>query len=576
MNKKDIVKALETIAVYLEIQGENSFKVSAYRRAAQALESDERSLAAIGDVSRLKGIGSGTAAVIDELKETGRSSLLEQLTEAIPNGLLPLLHLPGLGGKKIARLYGELGVTDLTSLEKVCREGQVRGLSGFGKKSEEKLLAAIEEVGKRPDRLPVAYMLRAAEEIERQLREIPSVQRFSRAGSLRRLSETVKDLDFVVATEDPQACRAAILALAGISEIVNQGNTKLTVAFAFDYEVQADFRLVEPDAYATALHHFTGSKEHNVKMRQLAKARGEKISEYGIETIETGEVSTFTDEAAFFAHFGLKEIPPELRVGGEEINKFETDVRLISESDVRADLHMHTTWSDGAYTIEEMAEAARQLGYEYIAITDHSKSLVVAKGLDEEKLARQREEICRLNEKYDDFTLFSGTEMDILPNGRLDFEDEVLAKLDFVIASIHSSFSQSRKQIMERLKTAIYNPHVDLVAHPTGRLIGRRKGYDVDVAQLIEWARETDTALELNANPNRFDLAANWLRLAQEAGVRLSVNTDAHYKENLTYMKVGISFAKKGWIRPETVINTYTKQQFLAFLNRNRGEPRSS
>ncbi|HEX7066325.1 MAG TPA: DNA polymerase/3'-5' exonuclease PolX [Bacillales bacterium] len=569
MNKKDIVKTLETIAVYLEIKGENSFKVSAYRKAAQALETDERSMAEIGNVAELKGIGKATAEVIDELAETGGSSLLEELKKEIPDGLIPLLGLPGLGGKKIARLYDELGVTDVDSLEKACRSHRVQGLEGFGKKTEDKILTAIEEAGTRPERLPVAFMLAVADDIDRQLVEIPAVERFSRAGSLRRLAETVKDLDYVIATTAPLETAEALFELNGVSGIVNKGETKVTVEFAYNYTVQADFRLVEPEAFATALHHFTGSSDHNVRMRQLAKERGEKISEYGIEVAETGEVRTFEDEASFFGHFGLNEIPPELRKGEEELDAFREEVRLIETADVKADLHMHSTWSDGSHTIEEMAEAARAKGYSHIAITDHSKSLVVAKGLSEDKLARQREEIDRLNDKYGDLTILAGVEMDILANGMLDYSDEILAELDFVIASIHSAFSQDRSVIMHRLKAALENPHVDLIAHPTGRLIGRRKGYDVDVKALIEMAKETGTALELNANPNRLDLSAEWLRMAQEMGVPLSINTDAHYMKNLDYMPIGLSAAKKAWIRPESVINTWTLPKLRQFLNRN-------
>ncbi|HEU5140227.1 MAG TPA: DNA polymerase/3'-5' exonuclease PolX [Bacillales bacterium] len=567
MNKKDIVKTLETIAVYLEIKGENSFKVSAYRKAAQALETDERSMAEIGNVAELKGIGKATAEVIDELAETGGSSLLEELKEQIPDGLIPLLGLPGLGGKKIARLYDELGVTDVASLEKACRAHRVQGLDGFGKKTEEKMLTAIQEAGTRPERLPVAFMLAVADDIDRQLATVPSVKRFSRAGSLRRLAETVKDLDYVIATTAPRDTAEALFNLNGVSGIVNKGETKVTVEFAYNYTVQADFRLVEPEAFATALHHFTGSSDHNVRMRQLAKERSEKISEYGIEVAETGEVLTFEDEASFFGHFGLNEIPPELRKGEEELEAFREEVRLIGSEDVKADLHMHSTWSDGSHTIEEMAEAARAKGYSHIAITDHSKSLVVAKGLSEEKLARQREEIERLNAKYKDLTILAGVEMDILADGMLDYTDEVLAGLDFVIASIHSAFSQNRASILRRLKAALENPHVDLIAHPTGRLIGRREGYDVDVKALIEMAKETGTALELNANPNRLDLSAEWLRMAQDMGVPLSINTDAHYMKNLDYMPIGLSAAKKAWLRPESVINTWTLPELRRFLS---------
>lgn len=566
MNKKDIVKALETIAVYMEIKGENSFKVSAYRRAAQTLETDERSMAEIGNVASLKGIGEATAEVIHELHDTGRSTLLDQMKEEIPSGLIPLLQLPGLGGKKIARLYQELGVTDMEGLKAVCQTHKVQALSGFGKKTEEKILSAIEEAGSRPERLPVAFMLQVADDIDHQLRETSAVKRFSRAGSVRRLSETVKDLDYVIATAEPEKVAQALFELEGISEVIAKGETKITVELAYNYAVQVDFRLVEPDAFPTALHHFTGSSDHNVKMRQLAKQRGEKISEYGIEVDQTGEILTFTDEASLYSHFGLHNIPPELRLGSHEIEAFKSEVPLISLEDVKADLHMHSTWSDGAYTIEEMAEVARSKGYSHIAITDHSKSLVVAKGLSVDQLKRQREEIDRLNQAYDDFTILAGIEMDILADGHLDYDEETLAEMDFVIASIHSAFTQKRSKIMDRLKAALSSPHVDLIAHPTGRIIGRRRGYDVDVDQLIELAKESNTALELNANPNRLDLSADWMQKAQEAGVSLAINTDAHYTRELNHMAIGVSAAKKGWIRSESVINTWPLSKLRHFL----------
>lgn len=568
MNKKQVVKTLETIALYLEIKGENSFKVSAYRRAALALANDERNMAQIRQPADLPGIGKGTAAVIEELVETGQSTLLEQLKQDIPPGLISLLSLPGLGGKKIARLYRELGVTDMASLEKACREHQVQMLSGFGAKTETKILEAIQEAGTRPERLPVAFMLRVAADIDRQLEGIPFVRRFSRAGSIRRLRETIKDLDYVIATTEPKHTAEALVRLHDVSEVVAKGETKVTVELAYDDTVSVDFRMVEPEAFVTALHHFTGSEEHNVNMRQLAKERGEKISEYGIEKSETGEVLTLADETDFFRHFNLHFIPPELREGKREIDAFRDEVPLISLQDVKTDLHMHSTWSDGAYTIEEMAEAARAKGYTHIAVTDHSRSLVVANGLSEERLLRQREEIDRLNEKYGDFTILAGIEMDILADGRLDYSDEVLAEMDVVIASIHSSFSQNRTRIMQRLEAALSSPHVDLIAHPTGRIIGRRKGYDVDMETLIERAKETNTALELNANPNRLDLSARWLVKAQEAGVPLAINTDAHDTEELEHMAIGVSAAKKGWLRPESVINTWPLPKLMAFLRR--------
>lgn len=566
VTKKELIRLLEIIAVYLELKGENPFKVSAFRKAASALETDERDLTEIEDFTTIAGIGKGTAAVIDEYIKEGTSSVLQELKEEVPPGLIPLLQLPGLGGKKISKLYRELEVVDVISLKEACEAGEVQALAGFGKKTEEKILSAIANMGTRPERLPLAYMLPIAEQMEESLKEIPGIQHFSRAGSLRRMRETVKDLDFIIATNEPEAVRDSLLKLPAIKEIIGAGDTKVSLVFGLDYDVSVDFRLVKPEEFITTLHHFTGSKDHNVRMRQLAKERGEKISEYGVENVETGEILTFSSEEEFFQHFGLPFIPPEMREDGREVDSFSSEEEIIELADIKGDLHMHTTWSDGAHSIEEMVEACRARGYQYMAITDHSQYLKVANGLTPERLRKQREEINRLNERYDDFLILSGIEMDILPDGTLDFEDEMLSELDFVIASIHSAFSQPQDKIMERLKTALNNAHVDLIAHPTGRKIGRREGYNVDIDLLIQLAKETNTALELNANPNRLDLAPEYLRKAQEAGVKILINTDAHRMDTLKHMEIGVSAAKKGWIRKSTVLNALDKYDLLEFL----------
>lgn len=570
VNKKNIIKLLETIAIYMELKGENPFKISAFRKAAAVLEADERSISDINDFTELSGIGKGTASVIEEYIKEEKSSALKQLQEDVPKGLIPLLQLQGLGGKKIAKLHKELQVKDIHDLKSACEEGRVSALAGFGKKSEEKILAAIAEAGSRPERLPLAYMLPIAEKIENQLKNMKAVLRFSRAGSIRRMRETVKDLDFIIATDQSETVKEQLLSIPGIKQVIAAGDTKVSVVLDYPYDISVDFRMVKDNEFITTLHHFTGSKDHNVRMRQLAKDCGEKISEYGVTNMETGEVLTFETEEQFYHHFKLPYIPPELREDGTEVDQYSESETLISLEDIQGDLHMHTTWSDGAYSIEEMIEACRQKGYSYMAITDHSQYLKVANGLSAERLRKQKEMIHNLNEKYDDFTILSGIEMDILPDGTLDFDDELLAEMDFVIASIHSSFSQPREKIMERLKTALSNPHVDLIAHPTGRLIGKRDGYDVDVEMLIQLARDTDTALELNANPNRLDLSAPFLRKAQEAGVPIMINTDAHHKDMLDHMGIGVSAAKKGWIKKSTVLNASSLDKFKAFLNRNK------
>ena len=569
VNKKDIIKLLEKIAIYMELKGENPFKVSAFRKAAGALETDDRSLTAIDDFTALNGIGKGTASVIEEYINEGKSTVLEELQEEVPKGLIPLLQLQGLGGKKIAKLHKELHINDVNDLKLACVEGRVAALTGFGKKTEEKILSAIAEAGSRPDRLPLAFMRPIADDIEMAIANMEHITRSSRAGSMRRLRETIKDLDFIISTDRPDEVKNQLLSLPGIKQVIAAGDTKVSVVLDYEYDISVDFRIVQDKEFITTLHHFTGSKDHNVRMRQLAKDRGEKISEYGVEVADTGEILTFETEEQFYNHFGLPFIPPELREDGTEVEHYNESEPLINVEDIQGDLHMHTTWSDGAYSIEEMIEACRAKGYKYMAITDHSQYLKVANGLTVERLREQKQIIHDLNEKYDDFTVLSGIEMDILPDGTLDYDDELLAEMDLVIASIHSSFSQPRETIMERLKTALNNPHVDIIAHPTGRIIGRRTGYDVDMDMLIELARETNTALELNANPNRLDLAPPNLRKAQEAGVTVVINTDAHSIDMLEHMPVGVSSAKKGWIKKSSVLNAMDTDGLLTFLKRN-------
>ncbi|MGP9042629.1 DNA polymerase/3'-5' exonuclease PolX [Cytobacillus kochii] len=566
INKKDVVHLLETIAIYMELKGENPFKTAAFRKAATALETSDLTLDEIEDYTKLPGIGKGTSAVITEFVEEGTTSALDELKKEVPAGLIPLLQLPGLGGKKIAKLYKELGVKNAEDLRTACNDHQVQALAGFGKKTEEKILEALANVGTRPERLPLAFMLPIAEKIEGFLSSFIDIDRFSRAGSIRRMRETIKDLDFIISTTVPASVKEQLLQIGEIKEVIAAGETKVSVVLAEKYDVSVDFRIVTPEEFASTLHHFTGSKDHNVRMRQLAKERGEKISEYGVEDIERGTIKTFQTEEDFYAHFNLPLFPPEIREDGQEVETYTANTPLIENEDIKGDLHMHTTWSDGANSIEEMIAACRTKGYRYMAITDHSQYLKVANGLTKERLLKQKEIIHEINEKYDDFQVLSGIEMDILPDGSLDYEDDVLKEIDIVIASIHSAFSQSEEQIMHRLENAMRNPHVDIIAHPTGRLIGRRDGYAVNIEKLIALAKETNTVLELNANPNRLDLATEALKLAQESDVKIVINTDAHKIETLDHMEVGVSAAKKAWLLKDTVLNTFEADDLLRFL----------
>lgn len=569
MNKKTIIRTLEKIALYMELQGENPFKVSAFRKAAAALEGDERSLSEMDDVTKLKGIGKGTAAVIEDLMVTGESSLLKDLEEIVPKGLLPLLKLPGLGGKKIAKLHQELGIDSAESLKEACEAGKVRELAGFAAKTEEKILKELANLANRSDRLPIWQLEPVVLQIEALLDSMEEVERFSVAGSFRRAVETSKDIDFIVVTEAVDVVRENLINTLAIQEVVAAGDTKISVILDLDEPVSVDFRLVKDKEYATALHHFTGSKDHNVRMRQLAKARGEKISEYGVEQ-EDGTVLTFQDEAAFFAHFDLPWIPPSLRSGTKEFDKTEEIQKLVRLEDIKADLHMHTTWSDGAYSVAEMGKALLAHGYQYGVITDHSQFLKVANGLTPERLKKQRVEIEAFNEAHPEFHLFTGTEMDILPDGTLDFDDQVLRELDFVIASIHSSFTQSQEKIMARLLTAMQNPYVHMIAHPTGRIIEDRDGYNPNMKQLIAWAKEYGKILELNANPYRLDLCVEHLEMALAAGVPIAINTDAHDSTHLRFMDIGVRYANRAWIPKDLIVNTWTRDQFEAFIRRNK------
>lgn len=562
MNKKTIIRTFEKIALYMELLGENPFKVGAFRKAANVLELDPRSLSEMDDILKLKGIGKGTGAVITDLLEKGESDLLKELEQEVPKGLIPLLKVPGLGGKRIAKLRETLGIDSVESLRQACESNKVSELPGFGKKTEEKLLHELEQLGTRKGKLPVWQIEAIVHTIEEELKRIPEIPRFSVAGSFRRAEEMSSDVDFIIVTDNPSVVREKIIAALPVEEIVAAGDAKLSIVLDMTDAVDVDFRFVTDEQFATALHHFTGSKDHNVKMRQLAKSKGMKISEYGVEQ-EDGTVKTFKSEKDFFAFFELPYIPPAIRTNGTEIDRVKEIKELVTLQDIRGDFHMHTTWSDGGYSIREMAEACREKGYSHMVITDHTHYLKVANGLTPERLREQIAEIRKVNAEFDDLEIFCGTEMDILPDGTLDFEDDILQELDFVIASIHSNFNQSQEQIMERLHAAMKNPYVHMIAHPTGRIIGQREGYEPDVLQLIEWAKEYNKILELNGNPHRFDLCTDYLIAAQEAGVKIAINTDAHAIDQLDYMKIAVDYAQKAWLKKETVVNTWPLEQFI-------------
>lgn len=565
MTKKDVIQLLEKIATYMELKGENTFKVSAYRKAAQSLEIDERPLEEIEDVTELKGIGKGVGEVIDEYRQTKESSTLAALEQEVPAGLVPLLKIQGLGSKKIAKLYKELNITDKEALQSACEQGKVSELSGFAKKTEQNILEAVKALGAKKDHYPIDQMRGLSAEINEFLDTIDDIDKYEVAGSFRRYKEASKDLDYIISTTNPQSVQEALIKIPNKQKEVAVGSTKVSLEVSYDDEtIGVDFRLIEPAAFYHTLQHFTGSKDHNIRIRQMAKDKNEKISEYGIEQAD-GNLIQYQSEEEIYQHFDVEWIAPAMREDGSEFDKDLSNV--IKLDDINGDIHMHTTYSDGAFSIKDMIEANIKKGYEFMVITDHSQSLKVANGLSEERLLRQNEEIKELNKQYDEIDIYSGIEMDILPDGSLDYSDEILAKLDYVIAAIHQSFNQSEDEIMQRLENACRNPYVRHIAHPTGRIIGRRPGYEPNIDKLCALAEETNTILEINANPKRLDLNAEVVK--KHPNVQLTINTDAHHIDHLDFMKYGVATAEKGFVQKDRVINTMTRASFKSFIENN-------
>lgn len=567
MTKNEIADVLNEIGVLLEMKGENPFKVRAYHTGARALESLEADLGAVIADNRLeevKGIGEALAKKITELHATGRLEYHEKLKASIAPGLVELLEVPGLGAKKIKVLHDKLGVGSIAELARACEEGKVAALDGFGEKSQEKILAGIrnrEAYGRRHlwwDAFAVA------EPILQGLRTLPQVRRAEHAGSLRRALETVGDLDFLVAAEQWEPVAAWFTARPEVKEVTAKGETKTSVRFASG--LQADLRIVPPAQFVFALHHFTGSKDHNVQMRQRALARGLSLSEWGLTPVENAPRRVKDNapihaksEKELFKLLGLHFIPSELREGLGEIEAAEKGdlPRLVALADLRGAFHNHTTASDGRSTLAGMVAAAQALGWEYIGIADHSKASFQANGLDETRLRKQIAEIAALNRSGKFKTnVLAGVECDILPDGRLDLDETALRELDYVVASVHSSFTQSEEETTRRIIRAIEHPCTAILGHLTGRLLLRREGYKVDVAKVIDAAIANGVVVELNAHPQRLDMDWRHWRRAAERGLMCAINPDAHDAAGLEYVRAGINSARKGWLTKEHVLNT--------------------
>lgn len=567
ITKKDYIKQLERIATLLELSAENPFKVSAYRKAAANLEAFEGDINAVADFTQLKGIGKGVAEVLEDIRAHHESSLLKSLKEQIPEGLIQMLKIRNLGSKKIVKINGALGITTVDELKAACLNNEISALAGFGKKSEENILSGIEEMLTMTERLSIYQVHQFTQMIDAALAQIDEIDRFSVTGSFRRRNEFSKDIDYIVETSDRENVKVQLTKLPFIKKVELAGVEKVTVqAEREDLITTVDFRFTDSTGYAHMLQHFTGSKEHNIRIRQLAKERNEKISEYGITT-DDGNLIQMQSEAEIYQHFNQTFIPPEMRQDGSEFEFKEFD-EVIQPEDIRGDIHMHTTYSDGAHTLEQMIEACIAKGYEYMMITDHSKSLYVANGLSEERLLEQHARIKALDAQYPEIDIYSGVEMDILADGEMDYSNDVLAQLDYCIGAIHQSLNQSEDEIMKRLINACNNPYIRHIAHPTGRLIGRRNGYHVNMPKLIETAQKTNTILEINAHPMRLDLSSDVLK--QYPDIKLVINTDAHAIDHLDLMKYGVSTAIKGYVKKEQVINTLPRKAFKSWIQNGK------
>ena len=572
MNKSEIAAVLTDIGTLLELKGENPFKIRAYQSGARLIETlSEEEIArrvAAGTLEEVKGIGEALAQKITELHTTGKLEFYTKLKDSIPAGLVEIMSIPGVGPKKVRALQDKLGIDSIAKLQQACLDGKIADLEGFGEKSQEKILEGIRNREKYGRRHLWLEAWQTAEPLLAGLRQLPQVIRAEHAGSLRRRMETVGDLDFLVATDDPKPVTDWFVAWPGVQEVTAHGDTKASVRLASG--IQADLRLVPPEQFVFALHHFTGSKDHNVQMRHRALAQGLSMSEWGLVPAEgegtakekaerMGRKTDVKTEEQLFKKLGLQFIPPELREGLGEIETAETGrlPELVQESDIRGVFHNHTTESDGHNTLEEMTAAAEALGFDYLGIADHSRSSVQARGLTEERLAAQVAAIKKLNAaKKFQTHVFTGTECDILPDGSLDFAEEVLAQLDYVVVSVHSVFKQA--DMTKRIIRAIEHPHVTMLGHLTGRLLLEREGYAVDVDKIVDAAIANGVIIELNANPYRLDLDWRHWRQAAEKGLLCSINPDAHRTNGLEHFRAGIGAARKGWLTKENVFNTRT------------------
>lgn len=572
MKNQEIARIFNDIADLLEIKGENPFRIRAYRRAAQNIEGLAKDVAEIpkDELIKIPGIGQDLAGKIEEYVKTGRLQFYENLKKEVPEGLSLLLSVPSLGPKTAKLFFEKLKIKNLEDLERFAREHKLSGLPGIKEKTEENILKGIEMLKRGMERQPLGKVLPVANDILKHLKSKAPVEKLSIAGSIRRWKDTIKDIDVLATSQDPKAVMNAFVHLPHVKDILMHGPTKSSVII--HEGLQVDLRVVEEDSFGAALAYFTGSKAHNIRLREMAVKSGLKINEYGIFREKDEKKLGGEKEEDIYRILGLPYIPPELR---EDSGEIEAAIegrlpKLVELRDIKGDLHVHSKWSDGSHDFEELIDEAKKRGYEYVAITDHSKGLAIARGLSAERLMEEKKEIDAINKRLRGFRLIAGIEVDIRSDGHMDFPDEILKKMEIVVASIHSGFRQNREQITKRLVSAMRNPYVSIIAHPTGRLIGERDPYDVDMNEILNVAKETRTAIEINAYPLRLDLNDIHAKMAKEMGIPIVISTDTHIISQFDYMGYGVSIARRAWLEKEDILNTLSYNSLIKALRKNK------
>jgi len=569
MKNSEIAKVFEDIADLLELKGENPFKIRAYQRVVRSIEHlpvEAEQLVAEDRLKEIPGVGEAITTKITELVTTGHLGYYEKLKAEFPEGISTLLDVPGIGPKTAMLFSSELGIRSVDELEAAIVSGKVARLYRMGDKTVDNILHQIQALRRKDQRIPIGEALPVVEEISARLSQLPGLKNLAPAGSLRRFKETVGDIDLMGTADNATEIIQAFVSLPQVKEVLASGTTKASVVISGG--LQVDLRIVEHDSFGSLLQYFTGSKQHNINLRERARRQGLKLSEYGITNLTTEELEKFATEEAFYNRQGLEFIPPELREGQQEVEMAERGAipRLVELSEIKGDLHVHTNWSDGRDTIEAMALAARELGYQYLGIADHSGGRGIAHGLAAERLRQQIWEIRQLNHRISGIHIFSGMEVDIRADGSLDIPDELLKELDIVTAAVHSSLNQSQQQMTKRIIGAIENPNVDVLAHPTCRLLPDREPVAVDMEAILRTAARTNTMLEINGMPSRLDLKDIHTYRARELGIKLVINTDAHSTEQLDFMRFGVGIARRGWCQAQDILNTKPLKEIIAYL----------